>query len=206
MERLDTNKTKVKSKNPRNHEPWLHTSNPPHHKHQQIMRTLNLKELIPAALLGWALWMSPAALQAATIPVTSLADSGDGSLRAAIATAADGDTVDATGIAGTIVLASELNVDKSLTINGPGQGRADPQRQPRHARPPPLLGHQHREHLGPDRRRRLPGVPPPARTTSLQGRAASSAGQLSPSVTAPSGGIPFRAMSSTEVAWPASGH
>jgi parallel beta-helix repeat protein len=71
--------------------------------------------------LGLALWGSSTALHAATIPVTNLADSGPGSLRDAIATAAAGDTIDATGIAGTIVLESELNVDKSLTLNGPGQ-------------------------------------------------------------------------------------
>jgi parallel beta-helix repeat protein len=85
------------------------------------MKIRNLCSPLSAALLGLALWGSPAALHAATIPVTSLADSGPGSLRVAIASAAAGDTIDATAIAGTIVLASELVVDKSLTLTGPGQ-------------------------------------------------------------------------------------
>ena len=70
-------------------------------------------------------------VQAATLTVTTTADTGPdapapGSLRAALASAADGDTVDATGIAGTItlvagaVLPAELVVNKSVTILGPG--------------------------------------------------------------------------------------
>ena len=58
---------------------------------------------------------------AATIIVTSTADNGAGTLRQALATAADGDTIDATGSSGTIVLTSgELLVDKSVSILGPG--------------------------------------------------------------------------------------
>ena len=44
--------------------------------------------------------------RAATITVTSTADSGDGSVRNALANAADGDTIDATGVSGTILLTS----------------------------------------------------------------------------------------------------
>jgi hypothetical protein len=59
--------------------------------------------------------------EAATITVTNTNDSGAGSLRAGLASAANGDTIDATGISGTITLTSgELLVDKSITINGPG--------------------------------------------------------------------------------------
>jgi hypothetical protein len=59
--------------------------------------------------------------EAATLTVTSTADNGPGTLRAALASAADGDTIDATGISGTIVLTSgELLVTKSLVIAGPG--------------------------------------------------------------------------------------
>ena len=59
--------------------------------------------------------------RASTIPVTSTADSGAGSLREALANAADGDTIDATGISGTILLTSdELLVTNSVTIVGPG--------------------------------------------------------------------------------------
>ncbi|MGH8099811.1 MAG: choice-of-anchor Q domain-containing protein, partial [Chthoniobacterales bacterium] len=60
---------------------------------------------------------------AATISVTSTADSGAGSLRQALAVANDGDTIDATGISGVITLTTgHLLVDKSVTINGPGAG------------------------------------------------------------------------------------
>src|SRR5688500_16438329 len=68
---------------------------------------------------------------AATLVVTSLADTGPdapapGSLRAALANASDGDTIDATGLNGTIALvagvslAADLVVEKNVTILGPG--------------------------------------------------------------------------------------
>lgn len=68
---------------------------------------------------------------ATTIVVTNTTDTGPdapapGSLRAALAGAADGDTIDATGITGTITLMSgpisdaELLVTKSVVILGPG--------------------------------------------------------------------------------------
>ncbi len=57
----------------------------------------------------------------ATITVTSTADSGTGTLRAALANAANGDTIDASGVTGTILLTSgELLVSNSVTILGPG--------------------------------------------------------------------------------------
>ena len=63
----------------------------------------------------------PICLHAATIRVTSVADSGPGTLRQALANSADGDTIDATGVSGTILLTSgELVVDKSVIILGPG--------------------------------------------------------------------------------------
>jgi hypothetical protein len=53
------------------------------------------------------------------ITVTNTNDSGPGSLRQALATANDGDTIDATGISGVITLISgQLLVDKSVSING----------------------------------------------------------------------------------------
>ena len=70
--------------------------------------------LVPALLV-------PAAPSLADT-VTTLADSGAGSLRSAIADTAAGGTVTfAPGLAGgTIVLGSELVIDKDLTIDGPG--------------------------------------------------------------------------------------
>ncbi len=58
---------------------------------------------------------------ALTLTVTNTNDSGAGSLRQALATASDGDTIDLTGISGTITLTSfELSVSDNITIIGPG--------------------------------------------------------------------------------------
>lgn len=71
---------------------------------------------LTVALTGWI-----SSANAATIPVISTADSGAGTLRAALASAADGDTIDATGVSGTIILTTgELVVSNSVTIVGPG--------------------------------------------------------------------------------------
>src|SRR6516162_9100879 len=57
----------------------------------------------------------------ATIVVSNTNDSGPGSLRAALAVAHDGDTIDATGVSGTILLTSgELQINHNVTIHGPG--------------------------------------------------------------------------------------
>jgi Ca2+-binding RTX toxin-like protein len=47
-------------------------------------------------------------------------DSGEGSLRDAIAAATSGDTIDLSHLSGTITLGSELAITKSLTLTGPG--------------------------------------------------------------------------------------
>jgi hypothetical protein len=61
------------------------------------------------------------ALPATIIVVTNTNDSGPGSLRNALAIANDGDTIDAIGVSGTILLTSgELQIDHNVTINGPG--------------------------------------------------------------------------------------
>src|SRR5262245_66528925 len=59
---------------------------------------------------------------AATLNVTSTADTGPESLRAALASASDDDTINVS-VTGTIFLTSgELLVMKSLTVLGPGAG------------------------------------------------------------------------------------
>ena len=63
------------------------------------------------------------AVPANIIVVTNTDDSGPGSLRDALAAAVDGDSIDATGISGTILLTSgELQITHAITINGPGAG------------------------------------------------------------------------------------
>jgi hypothetical protein len=62
----------------------------------------------------------PSASQAATITVTSTADSGAGSLRDAIAAASSGDNINIS-VTGTIALTGgALTITKNLTISGPG--------------------------------------------------------------------------------------
>src|SRR4051812_8520218 len=59
-----------------------------------------------------------------TLTVMNLADNGTGSLRAQVAAATSGDTIDfTTGLTGTITLTSgEIAFSKNLTIQGPGSG------------------------------------------------------------------------------------
>ncbi len=74
-----------------------------------------------AAIATLFLWTT---VHAATITVSNTNDSGSGSLRAALAAASVGDTVDATGISGTITLtSSQLVVATGLTILGPGPAK-----------------------------------------------------------------------------------
>ncbi|NTV52920.1 MAG: hypothetical protein HGA76_07920, partial [Candidatus Firestonebacteria bacterium] len=68
-------------------------------------------------LCGWA----TETVWAATITVTSTADSGAGTLRQAIATAASGDTIRfSLTYPAVITLSSSLAINKNLTIQGPG--------------------------------------------------------------------------------------
>jgi hypothetical protein len=65
----------------------------------------------------------------ATFTVTNLHDSGAGSLRAALSLANDGDTITfAQNLAGgTLILTSgELDITKTLTINGDLDGNGSP--------------------------------------------------------------------------------
>ena len=81
-----------------------------------------MKRVLPLLLL------SPALAHAATLAVTSLADDGSaGTLRAQVAAAAAGDTIefDASLAGGTIALATAsgaIEIDKSLSIVGPEEG------------------------------------------------------------------------------------
>src|SRR5438067_2119435 len=85
--------------------------------------TLPLKHLINLSRCPLALLFMAVTLHAATITVTNTNDSGAGSLRAAIQVANDGDTIDATGVSGTILLTSgQLYINPSVTIIGPGAG------------------------------------------------------------------------------------
>ena len=73
-----------------------------------------------AVLLLAATMMSA---HAATITVTNTNDSGPGSLRQALTSANDGDTI-TFAVRGTITLTSgTLVIDKSVTISGPGADR-----------------------------------------------------------------------------------
>jgi hypothetical protein len=77
---------------------------------------------VMATLIGGLSLLStaPATMRAATITVTTTADSGAGTLRAALASAANGDTIDATGVTGTILLTSGTLFANGVTILGPG--------------------------------------------------------------------------------------
>lgn len=68
--------------------------------------------------LGW-LALAPW-LPAATIVVNSLADSGAGSLRDAVASAADGDTIEVTAQGRLRLTSGLLAIARDLTITGPG--------------------------------------------------------------------------------------
>ncbi|MBK8821800.1 MAG: CSLREA domain-containing protein [Anaerolineales bacterium] len=86
--------------------------------------------LIVLAFLSGMFLSSPASpAHAATLTVNTLTDENDGScldgdcsLRDAIASAVDNDTI-TFSVTGTITLTAALTVDKNLTITGPGSGQ-----------------------------------------------------------------------------------
>lgn len=83
-----------------------------------IRRVNNINSAAIWLILACALTISA---HATTIIVSNTNDNGPGSLRQALVEANDGDTIDATGVSGTITLTSgQLLVDKSVTINGAG--------------------------------------------------------------------------------------
>jgi len=87
--------------------------------------TSPLRSLLGSVRLGFLCLVlqgaAPAILRATTFTVTSTSDSGPGTLRAALASAANGDTIDLTGISGTILLTNgQLVVTNNVSIIGPG--------------------------------------------------------------------------------------
>jgi len=81
-----------------------------------------LAKCLPCNLcLSTLLFVATSSAFAATITVTNTADDGPGTLRAALTNAANGDTINATGVSGTILLTSgELVVNNHVAILGPG--------------------------------------------------------------------------------------
>ena len=74
------------------------------------------------AIAVFSLSIGPGAAQAATRTVTSLNDSGGGTLRDTLAAAAAGDTIQFS-VTGQIKLDSSLTITKNVTISGPGQAQ-----------------------------------------------------------------------------------
>src|SRR5262245_25786601 len=80
---------------------------------------LRFRFVVSLSLVLIVLFYVPA--KAATLVVTNLNDSGSGSLRDALASAAASDTITfAPGLAGSIPLASPLTISQTITIQGPG--------------------------------------------------------------------------------------
>src|SRR6185369_272599 len=99
----------------------------PYLKAKTIIRLILLVAVVAAvAIIPWA---NPSISSATAITVTNTNDNGPGSLRQAIIDAVSGDIINfnipasdpgCTGGLCTITLASELAIEKSLTIQGPG--------------------------------------------------------------------------------------
>src|SRR5258708_22549694 len=93
---------------------------------EQRQSLLRRRRTLAAGVVGAAL-LAPAAAQAAPLEVTTLDDSGTGSLRDALTTAngnAEADVITfQPGLTGTITLLSQLPISESqdLTITGPGR-------------------------------------------------------------------------------------
>ncbi|MGH9966445.1 MAG: hypothetical protein ACREBG_01230 [Pyrinomonadaceae bacterium] len=86
-------------------------------------RAITLSLVLGLSLVGLSLLLArPPVSRAATLTVTSTADSGPGTLRQAILDAVSGDTITFSLPANsTITLTSgQLLINKNLTINGPG--------------------------------------------------------------------------------------
>jgi hypothetical protein len=87
----------------------------------QARKALNLRARRFSAFCFALLCAAGTTAGAVTITVSNTNDSGPGSLRDALASAADGDTIDAASVTGIITLTNgELLVTNSISINGPG--------------------------------------------------------------------------------------
>src|SRR5215471_20767406 len=85
------------------------------------MKNQSIPAIKSATIATALLFAAAIPIHATTITVTNTNDNGPGSLRAALAAANDFDTIDATGVSGTILLTSgELQVTHNVTINGCG--------------------------------------------------------------------------------------
>jgi hypothetical protein len=88
------------------------------------MSPATFRRTIRVFTMGLFVALAPLVGHAATITVTSTADSGPNTLRNALASANAGDTIVFNlPYPATITLASELAITKNLTINGPGAGK-----------------------------------------------------------------------------------
>ena len=88
-----------------------------------LIRSNTYRAAVLALFFAGATLLSTSAASAATITVINTNDSGPGSLRQALVNANDGDTInfDSSLNGQRITLTSgELNVDKDVTISGPG--------------------------------------------------------------------------------------
>src|ERR1044071_1239678 len=85
-------------------------------------RTSGRKRSVKAFLCLFAGALSCVSSSASTLVVTSSADTGAGSLRATISAAASGDVIqfDPSLNGQTILVATQLSVPKTLSIEGPG--------------------------------------------------------------------------------------
>jgi len=85
---------------------------------RMLKMRMNLNGALVAALM---MLCGGVEANAATLTVSSLANSGTGTLRAQVAAAAPGDTIDFS-VTGTITLTTFMDIGKDLTITGPGAG------------------------------------------------------------------------------------
>src|ERR1700743_1371741 len=70
-------------------------------------------------LCGASILISAISSHATVLVVSTLADSGPGSLRDQVASSSSGDTIQF-AVNGTIVLSSSINIDHTLLVMGPG--------------------------------------------------------------------------------------